>query len=153
MKTRNQAIRYARQNIGQLYPSGSQWRFIRRDLARNANWESVPRDHAGAQAARAQALVESALDFLGLPPVQYTGGAWTDYVPQIDLEIQIFTAEDGERFASVRCAKTGNGADFYASGQEVGWVDNNSLFLNCDWLTVAHARKSAAQALKGKGEA
>ena len=113
----------------------------------------MSRDYVGAQVARAQALVESALDFLGLPPVQYTGGAWIDYIPQIDLEMEIYTAEDGQRFASVRCLKSGNGADFYASGQEVGWVDNNSLFLNCDWLTVAHARKSAAQALGGKGVA
>ena len=84
MKTRNQAITHARQSIGHLHPFAGQWRFIRRDLARNANFESTPRDYAGAQAARAQALAESALDFLGLPPVQYTGGAWVDYIPKIE---------------------------------------------------------------------
>jgi hypothetical protein len=29
---------------------------------------------------RSQALIDSARDFLDLPPVQYDGGAWADYV-------------------------------------------------------------------------
>lgn len=80
MKTRNQAIKHARESIGNLYPFAGKWRFHRHDATRGASWESVPRDHAGAQVARAQALVDSARDFLGLPPVQYDGGAWTEYV-------------------------------------------------------------------------
>jgi hypothetical protein len=80
MKTRNQAIRHARESIGNLYPFAGQWRFIRRDPARNTAWESIPREYSGAQVARAQALVDSARDFLEIEPVQYDGGAWTDYV-------------------------------------------------------------------------
>jgi hypothetical protein len=80
MKTRNQAIRHARENIASLYPCAGQWRFRRYYIAKGASWESIPRDYSGSQVARAQALVDSARDFLGLPPVQYDGGAWTDYV-------------------------------------------------------------------------
>ena len=80
MKTRNQAITHARENVTSLYPFAGQWRFRRYDVARGAAWESILRDYAGAQTARAQALVDSARDFLELDPVQYDGGAWTDYV-------------------------------------------------------------------------
>lgn len=80
MKTRNQAITHARENVTSLYLFASQWRFRRYDVAKGAAWESIPRDYAGAQVARAQALVDSARECLELDPVQYDGGAWTDYV-------------------------------------------------------------------------
>ena len=80
MKTRHQAINHARENVSSLYPFAGQWRFRRYDIARGASWESIPRDYAGAQVARAQALVDSAREFLERDPVQYDGGAWTDYV-------------------------------------------------------------------------
>ena len=80
MKSRNQAINHARENVGNLYPFAGQWRFRRYDVAKGAAWESIPRDYAGAQVTRAQALIDSARDFLELDPVQYDGGAWTDYV-------------------------------------------------------------------------
>ena len=50
------------------------------DVATVLAWESIPRDYAGAQVAREQALIDSARDFLELEPVQYDGGAWVDYV-------------------------------------------------------------------------
>jgi hypothetical protein len=154
MKTRNQAIKHAQKSVSLVHPV-CQWSFAFRRFDERCNaWrESIPAPWYVAVANRSQALIDSAREFLALESVQYDGGAWTDYIPSTSLEVQIFTSEDGERFASVRCRKTGNGADFYASGQEVGWVDNNSLFLNCDSATVAHARKSAVEALQGKGAA
>jgi hypothetical protein len=80
MKTRNQAINHARENVTSLYPFAGQWRFRRYDVAKGAAWESIPRDYSGAQVARAQALVDSARDYLELEPLQYDGGAWIDYV-------------------------------------------------------------------------
>lgn len=151
MKTRNQAIHHAQKSVSLVHPV-CQWNFAFRRFDRKLNaWrESIPAPWHMAVAMRSQALVDAAREFLDLPPAQYDAGSWLDYIPQVDLEIEVYSAEDGERFASVRCAKTGNGADFYASGQEVGWLDNNSLFMNCDHWTVANARKAAVQALNGK---
>ena len=82
MKTRNQAIRHARQVIGQLSPFGGNYIFSWRDPSVNARRESIPRDYWSALANRSQALIDSARDFLGLPPVHYDGGSWLDYIPR-----------------------------------------------------------------------
>lgn len=57
-------------------------------------------------------------------------------------------SNDGEVFASVHHIPTGNGADFYSGGEEIGWQDNNSLLCNCDEQTISDARKAAALALR-----
>lgn len=68
----------------------------------------------------------------------------TDYA---QFEVATHTI-DGEVFASVRHIPTGNGADFYSSGEEIGWQDSNSLFLNCDDGIIESARKAASFALR-----
>lgn len=151
MKTRNQAIKAARAQVSSVSPFGDGYRYSVYSPRHRAWVESTPSNYWSALASRSQSLIDVAREEMGLPPAQYDGGAWTDYIPKIELQIQLFTGEDGERFASVRCTKSGNGADFYESGQEVGWMDGNSLFLNCDWLTIAQARKLAARAIKAAG--
>jgi hypothetical protein len=62
------------------------------------------------------------------------------------FEIATYTNE-GERFASVRHVASDCGADFYESGEEQEWQDNNGLFSNCTAGIVAKARAAAKKAL------
>jgi hypothetical protein len=62
------------------------------------------------------------------------------------FRIEIYTHE-GERFSSVCLIQTGDGADFYESGEEIGWQDGNSLFANCGTQTIRAARQAALAAL------
>lgn len=85
MKTKTAAIRHARENVGELYRFGGQWRFRRYDLAKNAAWESTPRDYHSAVTARRDALLECAWEYLGEAPGRRDpgtcdSGSWTDYV-------------------------------------------------------------------------
>lgn len=77
--TKTKAIEHARQNIGSLYRVGNVYRFHR--YSKNGTVrESTPKEYYAAQADRSQALLDSALKFLKLPPVQYQGGVWSDYI-------------------------------------------------------------------------
>jgi hypothetical protein len=60
--------------------------------------------------------------------------------------ISVLTNE-GEKFASVVHLASGCGADFYASGEEFEWQDNNGLFSNCSLTIIQKARKAAEKAL------
>jgi hypothetical protein len=62
------------------------------------------------------------------------------------FEVSIFTNE-GEKFASVRHLASDCGADFYESGEELEWQDNNGMFSNCSPGIIAKARNAAEKAL------
>jgi hypothetical protein len=62
------------------------------------------------------------------------------------FKISVLTNE-GEKFASVEHLASGCGADFYESGEELEWQDNNGLFSNCSPGIIEKARKSAEKAL------
>ena len=81
MKTRNQAINHAQKSVSLVHPH-RQWSFAFRRFDERCNaWrESIPAPWHMAVAMRSQALIDSAREFLELEPVQYDGGAWTDYV-------------------------------------------------------------------------
>lgn len=80
MKTKNQAIKYARANVGELYYCGGQYRFNYFEPSCDAWRASTPRCHAAAQSYRAQKLIDFAREALNLEPLQYDGGKWTDYL-------------------------------------------------------------------------
>lgn len=52
-----------------------------------------------------------------------------------------------ERFASVKHIASKCGADFYESGEELEWQDNNGLFSNCSADVITAARSAAKNAL------
>ena len=79
-KTKTAAIKHARQNVSTLSIFAGQYRFATFDAKMNAWWEHVPKQYYAATFDRSQALIDAARDYLDLPPVQYDGGAWTDYV-------------------------------------------------------------------------
>lgn len=79
-KTKSAAIKHARQNVSTLSIYGGLYRFAKFDAKMNAWWESCPKQHYAATFDRSQALIDAARDFLELKPLQYDGGAWTDYV-------------------------------------------------------------------------
>ena len=62
------------------------------------------------------------------------------------FEIEI-CENGGARFASVRHIPTGYGADFYATGEEDEWQDNNGMLSNCSSEIVSAARDAATHAL------
>ncbi len=66
-------------------------------------------------------------------------------VSQARFQVEVLTI-DGERFASVR-NRHDFGADFYESGEEIGWSDGNSIFANCSPSEIAAARAAAKKAL------
>ena len=78
--TKSAAIKHARQNVSTLSIFGGQYRFSTYDAGLTAWWESQPCQYHKAQSARSQDLINVAREILDLPPVQYDGGAWTDYV-------------------------------------------------------------------------
>lgn len=57
-----------------------------------------------------------------------------------EMKIEIHTNE-GQQFASVSIGEFG--CDFYASGEEIDWQDNNGLLANCDPATIKAARVAA----------
>jgi hypothetical protein len=61
-------------------------------------------------------------------------------------QVSLYTNE-GEKFASITHIESGNGADFYESGEELEFQDNNGLFSNCEPEIIALARKIAKGAL------
>jgi hypothetical protein len=74
MKTKSNAIKYAKNIVGNLYPIGENYSF-------NAgNRQSTPREYWSARAARAQSLIDYAHQYLGTEPPQYDGGLWLSYV-------------------------------------------------------------------------
>jgi hypothetical protein len=79
-KTKTAAIKHARQNVSTLSIFAGQYRFATFDAKMNAWCESCPKRHYAATFDRSQALIDAARDFLELEPVQYDGGAWTDYI-------------------------------------------------------------------------
>ena len=62
------------------------------------------------------------------------------------FEVSTFTNE-GEKAASVKHLASGCGADFYESGEELEWQDNNGLFSNCSPSIIEKARNAAQKAL------
>lgn len=54
---------------------------------------------------------------------------------------------EGEKFASIQHLASGCGADFYESGEELEWQDNNGLFSNCSPSIIEKARNAAKKAL------
>jgi hypothetical protein len=81
MKTRNAAIKHARENVGQVYYFGGGYAFNVWDERVEAWRQCGPKPFAEIVTLRAQALVEVACQFLGVDPKPYDGGQWTDYVP------------------------------------------------------------------------
>lgn len=66
------------------------------------------------------------------------------------FEITVHTNTDiepAERFASVRHIESDCGCDFYESGEELEWQDNNGLLSNCEEDAICAARKAAKEAL------
>lgn len=63
------------------------------------------------------------------------------------FEVEVYTNE-GVRFASVRHLASGNGADFYETGERDEWQDNNGLFSNCSDYIVKLAGNAAERALQ-----
>jgi hypothetical protein len=61
-------------------------------------------------------------------------------------QVSVYTNE-GVRFASITHIESGNGADFYESGEEMEWQDNNGMISNCSPSIIALARKIAQGAL------
>ena len=61
-------------------------------------------------------------------------------------QINIYTNE-GERFASYLDIASDCGADFYESGDQIDWQDNNGLLTNGSAELVSFARKAALEAL------
>jgi hypothetical protein len=81
--TKTAAIKHARANISELYRFGDGYRFKRYDTRHNAWRESHPAPYGVAGSHRAQAMIDTAYEFLGREPGysgQYDGGAWTSYV-------------------------------------------------------------------------
>lgn len=62
------------------------------------------------------------------------------------FEVSTFTNE-GEKFASVRHLASNCGCDFYESGEELEWQDNNGMLSNCSPGIIAKARKASEKAL------
>lgn len=62
------------------------------------------------------------------------------------FEVSTLTNE-GEKFASIQHLASGCGADFYESGEELEWQDNNGLFSNCSPSIIEKARNAAKKAL------
>lgn len=74
------AIAHARNNVSSLFVFGDGYKFLTYDAGGNAWRESQPLEYWTALSYRSQALIDVAREFLKLPPMQYDGGAWTDYV-------------------------------------------------------------------------
>lgn len=79
-KTKTAAIKYARENVGELFKFGDGYKFLRKAHGLNAHHESISREYHAAQSARSSALIAEAQDFLGNEHVPYEGGKWTDYI-------------------------------------------------------------------------
>jgi hypothetical protein len=74
MKTKSNAIKYAKRIVGELYCVGDNYSY-------NAgNRQSIPRDYWAARASRAQSLIDYAHQYLGTEAPQYDGGLWLSYV-------------------------------------------------------------------------
>jgi hypothetical protein len=67
-------------------------------------------------------------------------------INQPAYQINIHTNE-GERFASYLDISSDCGADFYESGEQIDWQDNNGLLTNGSAELVSFARKAALEAL------
>ena len=80
MKTKSSAIKHARQIVSKLSVFGDGYYFATYDEKMNAWWQHVPKSFYASTFDRSQALIDAARDYLDFPPVQYDGGAWTDYV-------------------------------------------------------------------------
>jgi len=57
-------------------------------------------------------------------------------------QVSVYTNQ-GEKFASVRHLASDCGCDFYISGEEIEWQDNNGMMSNCEPEIIALARKIA----------
>jgi|DEB0MinimDraft_10_1074344.scaffolds.fasta_scaffold296911_1 hypothetical protein len=62
------------------------------------------------------------------------------------FNVSIYSNE-GEKFASVEHVASGCGCDFYESGEQLEWQDNNGLLSNCSDSIIEKARKAAAKSL------
>jgi len=80
MKTKTSAIKHARQIVSTLSPIGGGYYFATYNEKMNAWWQHVAKPYHAAAFDRSQALIDAARNYLDLPPVQYDGGAWIDYV-------------------------------------------------------------------------
>lgn len=68
---------------------------------------------------------------------------------KFEITVQTNTdVEPAERFASVEHIASGCGCDFYESGEELEWQDNNGLLSSCDDEIIQDARSAAKKALK-----
>jgi hypothetical protein len=81
MKTRNAAIKHARENVGQVYYFGGGYAFNVWDERVEAWGQVGPWLFEDIVKWRANALIEAACTLLGVDPKPYDGGQWTDYVP------------------------------------------------------------------------
>ena len=80
MKTKTSAIKHARKIVSTLSPIGNGYYFTTYSEKMNAWRQHVAKPYHASAFDRSQALIDAARDYLDLPPVQYDGGAWIDYV-------------------------------------------------------------------------
>jgi hypothetical protein len=88
--TKAQAIRLARKRVTLVGFGRGEWAVYWRDEARDATWHSEHMDYACACAYRRCALLEEALELLGVPDAGSAAnslaacdGRWTDLIPDL----------------------------------------------------------------------
>ena len=77
---RTAAIKLARKRVSTLFRFGDSYKYKRYIAKLDAWQETTPREYFSAQFNRSQALIDIARAAMELPPKQYDGGAWTDYL-------------------------------------------------------------------------
>ena len=84
MKNKTQAIKQAREEIGQIFAFGDGYKFSIYDETCDAYREAGPFPYHICMRHRSEALIQVALQCLGIDPysvfVPYDGGNWIDYL-------------------------------------------------------------------------
>lgn len=80
MITKTQAIHHAVSRVCGLYLIGGSYKYAKWSPYHAAFFDSYPQPYYAARSSMAQARIDHARDFLGLPNVIYAGGPWRSYV-------------------------------------------------------------------------
>lgn len=83
MKLKTKAIKQARNELGQLFKMGEEYKFLTYDEEMDSHTEHGPWNYWSAAYHRSNALVRKALKAMGRPDYEsviYYGGNWTEYL-------------------------------------------------------------------------
>ena len=78
--TKTQAIKLARENVGEIYRFSDGYKYLSYDQHLDAHRESMSQPYHQARASRAQSLIDVATQAMGKETVMYDGGKWEDYI-------------------------------------------------------------------------